>query len=99
VQADADSIRRGLRSSDQHELFEGEARFVGERTVEITSGADEGAEIRDALADEELRTQLREAFEDAKAQGVTGVPTFAYGEHAARGAVPPEHLQRLVDGS
>ena len=46
VQADADSIRRGLRSSDQHELFEGEARFVGERTVEIASGADEGAEIR-----------------------------------------------------
>jgi len=29
-------------------------------------------------------------------RGVTGVPTFAYDGHAARGAVPPEQLERLV---
>lgn len=28
----------------------------------------------------------------------TGVPAFAYGGHAAEGAVPPERLQRLVEG-
>lgn len=45
VAADADSIRRGLKSSDQHELFEGEGRFVDDRTVEIVDGADEGATL------------------------------------------------------
>jgi len=34
----------------------------------------------------------------AQRQGVTGVPTFAYDGHAARGAVPPAHLERLIDG-
>jgi predicted DsbA family dithiol-disulfide isomerase len=79
-----------------------EGRDIGDADVlaEVAESVGlDGAEIRKAVADDELRTQLREAFEDAKAQGVTGVPTFAYGEHAARGAVPPEHLQRLVDGS
>jgi len=46
VAADADSIRNGLRSSSQHELFEGEGRFVDERTVEISGGADDGTRIR-----------------------------------------------------
>ncbi|MFC7209141.1 dihydrolipoyl dehydrogenase [Natronoarchaeum sp. GCM10025321] len=46
VQADSNSIQRGLRSSDQHDLYEGEGRFVDERTVEIVSGNDEGSRIR-----------------------------------------------------
>jgi mycothione reductase len=46
VQADADSIQRGLSSSDQHLLLEGEARFVDERTVEVTGGADEGTRVQ-----------------------------------------------------
>ncbi|MEF8828860.1 MAG: FAD-dependent oxidoreductase, partial [Haloarcula sp.] len=46
VQSDAESIRDGLRSSSQHDLYEGEGRFVDERTVEVVSGADEGAQIR-----------------------------------------------------
>ena len=46
VSADADSIRRGLRSSEQHELYEGEARFVDDRTVEVSGGADDGARLR-----------------------------------------------------
>jgi predicted DsbA family dithiol-disulfide isomerase len=39
-----------------------------------------------------------EQFEAAHRDGVTGVPTFVYGEYAARGAVPPAHLRRLVEG-
>jgi predicted DsbA family dithiol-disulfide isomerase len=56
------------------------------------------ADVRAALDDENLQADLRERFERAREEGVTGVPTFAYGGHAARGAVPPEQLQRLVEG-
>ncbi|MFB6121472.1 MAG: dihydrolipoyl dehydrogenase [Halobacteriaceae archaeon] len=45
VHSDSESIRRGLRSSDQHTLFEGEARFVDDHTVEI-AGGDDGARVR-----------------------------------------------------
>jgi len=46
VQEDAESIRRGLESSSQHELYDGEARFTDERTIEVTGGADDGARMR-----------------------------------------------------
>ncbi|RBI58385.1 dihydrolipoamide dehydrogenase [halophilic archaeon] len=46
VESNAESIRRGLRSSPQHELFEGEAHFVDERTVEISGGDDDGARLK-----------------------------------------------------
>ncbi|WP_280536909.1 dihydrolipoyl dehydrogenase [Halopenitus sp. POP-27] len=46
VTADAESIRRGLRSSSQHTLFEGTGRFVDERTVELVDGDDEGVQLR-----------------------------------------------------
>jgi predicted DsbA family dithiol-disulfide isomerase len=52
--------------------------------------------VAEVLADEAAETRLREAFTMAREAGVTAVPTFVYGEHAARGAVPPEHLSRLV---
>ena len=59
----------------------------------------DGTEIREAIDDEDLRSDLREQFQAAQEQGITGVPTFVYGEHAARGAVPPDHLRRLVEGT
>ncbi|EMA67520.1 thioredoxin [Halorubrum aidingense JCM 13560] len=58
----------------------------------------DGEEVRSAVADEDRRDRLRERFVDAQRDGVTGVPTFAYEGHAARGAVPPEQLERLVEG-
>ncbi|MBX0288224.1 DsbA family oxidoreductase [Haloarcula salinisoli] len=54
--------------------------------------------VHDILADEAHREAVHEQFQRAQQQGVTGVPTFAYDGHAARGAVPPEQLERLVDG-
>jgi len=55
-------------------------------------------EIRSALDDDTLREEVTDAFTASQQAGVTGVPTFAYDGHAARGAVPPEHLRRLVEG-
>ena len=42
VAESADSIFHGLRTSNQHTLLEGEARFVDDRTVEIVDGPDAG---------------------------------------------------------
>ncbi|SEW23055.1 DsbA family oxidoreductase [Natrinema salifodinae] len=55
-------------------------------------------EIRDAVADDGLRSELETRFAEAQGRGVTGVPTFLSDGHVARGAVPPEHLERLVEG-
>jgi predicted DsbA family dithiol-disulfide isomerase len=57
------------------------------------------AEVTSALDDDALHAELAETFDAARRSGVTGVPTFAYEGYAARGAVPPEHLERLVDGT
>ena len=46
VQGDAESIRRGLGSSSRHTLFDGEGRFVDERTIEMQTGPDEGTRLR-----------------------------------------------------
>ncbi|WP_306055771.1 DsbA family oxidoreductase [Natronococcus wangiae] len=55
--------------------------------------------IRNALDDEELRTELEERFTDAQQRGITGVPTFVHDGYAARGAVPPAQLERLIEGT
>lgn len=57
-----------------------------------------GNEVRSAMADEQLSRELEERFTEAQQFGISGIPTFVYDGHAARGAVPPEHLERLVDG-
>ncbi|OYR80138.1 disulfide bond formation protein DsbA, partial [Halorubrum distributum] len=54
--------------------------------------------VDEALGDGDLRERVTDMFDAARRQGVTGVPTFAYDAHAARGAVPPEQLERLVEG-
>jgi len=55
--------------------------------------------VDDILADEAHREAVHDQFQRAQQQGVTGVPTFAYDGYAARGAVPPEQLERLVGGA
>lgn len=56
-------------------------------------------EIRTAVTDGALRDRLRERVTEARRNGITGVPTFTYGGAGARGAVPPEHIERLVEGT
>lgn len=79
-----------------------EGRDIGDREVLVDIAGDvdglDGDVVETALADEELRNRVTDLFEAAKKRGVTGVPTFAFDGHDARGAVPPEQLKRLVDG-
>ncbi|MDB2261446.1 DsbA family oxidoreductase [Halorubrum ezzemoulense] len=74
----------------------GEADLLAELAVDAGAEADE---VRSALDDETLRETVRERFTEAQREGITGVPTFAYDGYAARGAVPPEQLERLVEGT
>ncbi|ELZ78393.1 thioredoxin [Haloferax larsenii JCM 13917] len=78
-----------------------DGKDIGDETLLVdlaeSVGVD-GDEVESALDDEALRAEVREKFTEAQRHGVTGVPTFAYDGYAARGAVPPEQLERLVEG-
>jgi predicted DsbA family dithiol-disulfide isomerase len=79
-----------------------EGRDIGDEDllVDLAAAAGvDGDEVRSALDDETLGDEVREAFRAARERGVTGVPTFVYEDHAARGAVPPDQLRRLVEGT
>jgi predicted DsbA family dithiol-disulfide isomerase len=79
-----------------------DGRDIGDADMlrELADDADIPTDIVDeALADEETADELEAAFKSAQNERITGVPTFVYGSHAARGAVPPEQLRRLVEGN
>ena len=79
-----------------------EGRDIGdtELLIELAAKAGVGAEeVRSALDDETLRAEIRAQFSEAQNDGVTGVPTFASDGYTARGAVPPEQLERLIEGA
>jgi predicted DsbA family dithiol-disulfide isomerase len=79
-----------------------EGRDIGDVDV-LTAVAEsvglDGDEIRNAVDDDSLKNRLEDEFRSSQKQGVTGVPTFAYDGHAARGAVPPQQLERLLEGT
>jgi len=109
-----DAQRVALRASEEHpDAFEAfhrgvfealwaEGRDIGdvELLAEIAdeAGLPEGY-VLETLADDESVEALERAFEAAHERGITGVPTFVHDEYAARGAVPPEQLRRLVEGN
>lgn len=78
-----------------------EGQDIGEQSV-LDAIADNaglpGGFVADTLDDSESADRLEDAFAAAQSQRITGVPTFVYGEHGARGAVPPEHLRQLIEG-
>jgi len=79
-----------------------DGRDIGDPAVLADLAEDVGLDpesVRAAVDDPEARAAVEERFDAARRQGVTGVPTFVYEGYAARGAVPPEHLERLVDGA
>ncbi|OLZ40637.1 dihydrolipoamide dehydrogenase [Natrinema saccharevitans] len=45
VHGSSDSIERGLSSSDRHDLYQAEARFVDERTIELAGGNHDGERL------------------------------------------------------
>jgi predicted DsbA family dithiol-disulfide isomerase len=56
--------------------------------------------VEETLGDDSSEAALEDAFRNAQQTGITGVPTFvSEDDHAARGAVPPEQLRRLVEGA
>ncbi|WP_336035005.1 DsbA family oxidoreductase [Halobacterium yunchengense] len=79
-----------------------DGRDVGDADVLVDLASDAGVpedEARSALGDDRLDDELRARFEAARDLGVTGIPTFVYDGHAARGAIPPAQFERLVDGA
>ena len=87
VSADADSIRHGLRPSSQHDLYEGEGRFVDERTIEIVGDEDEGARIR-------AETVLIAAGTRPAVPDIDGIDDVNYltSTEALQLETPPDHL-------
>ena len=87
VGEDAASIRRGLGASDSHTLYEGEGRFVGERTLEIVDGDDEGAKVS---AD----TVLIAAGTRPSIPDIDGIGNVDYltSTEALQLEAPPDHL-------
>lgn len=84
------------------EAFWTEHRDIGYEAVILDVAESVGLdrdELADVLASEAWDERLEEEFREARQLGVTGVPTFAYDRHAARGAVPPAQLERLVEGA
>jgi len=78
-----------------------DGRDIGDTAVieelAIEAGLPDGY-VAETLSSEGSMDALEAAFAEARSRRITGVPTFMYGDHAARGAVPPEHLRRLVEG-
>ena len=78
-----------------------EHRDIGDPDVLATIAARldlPAEEIRRATDDEALASDLAARFREAQQAGVSAVPTFVYDGYAARGAVPPVQLERLVEG-
>ncbi|RCU44345.1 dihydrolipoyl dehydrogenase [Haloplanus salinus] len=87
VEADAESIRQGLRSSSQHSLFEGEGRFVDDHTVEVVDGEDDGARLR-------AETILIAAGSRPAIPSIGGIDDVEYltSTEALQLETPPDHL-------
>ena len=87
VAGSAESIRRGVGNSDQHTLFEGEGRFVDDRTIEVVDGPDEGARFR-------AETVLIAAGTRPRVPDVEGIEDVDYltSTDALQLETPPEHL-------
>ena len=87
VSEDAASIRRGLDSSSQHDLYEGEGRFVDDRTVEVASGPDEGVRMQ-------AETVLIAAGTRPAIPDIDGIDDVNYltSTEALQLETPPDHL-------
>lgn len=73
---------------------------IGEPYVLVDIAASVGIpedDVRQAVESDELDEELESRFEEARREGVTGIPTFTYGPHTLQGAVPSEQFSRLLE--
>jgi predicted DsbA family dithiol-disulfide isomerase len=69
----------------------------GEVLAEIAANAGvDRDEVRDAITDDERRSQLFERFENARRNGVTDVPTFVADGRTTTGVLSPAEIERFV---
>jgi len=109
-----DAQRVAWRAREAHpDAFEGfhgavfealwsDGRDIGDRNVLADLATEAGLPagfVADTLDDDPSADALESAFDAARREGITGVPTFEYDGYAARGAVPPAQLRRLVEGT
>ncbi|GAB3669938.1 dihydrolipoyl dehydrogenase [Halopiger thermotolerans] len=87
VREDAESIRRGLESSSDHDLYRAEGRFVDERTIELSGGEHDGERLS---AD----TVLVAAGTRPAIPSINGIEDVDYmtSKEALQREEPPEHL-------
>ncbi len=79
-----------------------EGRDIGDPDVLVELAASVGIEedqVRSVLKDDNLDQELRDAFIESHREGITGVPSFEYGELTLSGAMPPEHLAKLIENA
>ncbi|MFW5939169.1 MAG: dihydrolipoyl dehydrogenase [Halolamina sp.] len=94
----SDSIRRGLRASDQHRLFEGEGRFVDDHTIEIHGGDAADSPIQGAGEDDGTRVRAETILIAAGTRPgippIDGIEDVDYltSTEALQLATPPDHL-------
>ncbi|GAA0660656.1 dihydrolipoyl dehydrogenase [Natronoarchaeum mannanilyticum] len=93
VAEDADSIERGLSSSSRHDLYQAEARFVDEKTVELVAGDDQGEQLR-------AETVLIAAGARPSIPPIDGIEDVDYvtSKEALQLEAPPEHLVVIGGG-
>ncbi|WP_075936196.1 dihydrolipoyl dehydrogenase [Halosegnis longus] len=87
VSGDSESIRRGLESSARHTVYDGEGRFVDDRTVEVVDGPDAGATVR-------AETVLVAAGTRPSVPDIDGLDEVSYltSTEALQLTTPPEEL-------
>lgn len=81
------------------EAYFGEGKDIGKTAVlqEIAKQAGlNPEELAAVLEKETYRDRVEEQFEEARAIGVTAVPTFVFGDKAVVGAYPYEVFQRVM---
>ncbi|WP_455449514.1 dihydrolipoyl dehydrogenase [Natrinema thermotolerans] len=87
VHGSSDSLERGLSSSDRHDLYQAEGRFVDERTIELAGGDHDGERL---TAD----TVLVAAGTRPSVPPIDGIASVDYltSREALQLESPPDHL-------
>jgi len=93
----------GAGDALRHAIFR--AYFVHDRNIgstdvlcDVASGAGiDATDLRNALNEGRYHDRVNAQYEESRAMGVTGVPTFVSGRYAIVGAHPYENFLKLME--